>query len=588
MTKTILKRGGATELHKMGFADASQEGNQEKVFMTWLASLVRALADYVAIAPETSADGHRQPEGQWALHYAAADEHAASSPYPLLCALRLSQRTALSPPRHEDGSAFYRLGLENAAAAAEETVSFEAGDHLAVYPRNPTPLVQRCARVLHLSDDTLSRVVVLTRRVSADGSEGGGGGGDGAGRRDVLPARVSLRAVLTYHIDLHARPRASMLRVLAQYCGDEKERGHFLRLLAGGDAAEAGGVIKKEDEAKNGARMCRPNMDEQLQKMSVSSCTAEDGTVRHSCEAGAAGVMTVVDYMERFPSCAVIPLAHFMEVMPRMQPRYYSIASDPVIHGGRLEVLIRKQRDGLGSHFLCQDCVLQSEPVYAFVRRSTFHLPTHRALSQPVIFIGPGTGVAGPLGLCHRRERALRERARQQAERTRERVRRQEELDEEDASVTGPCVFFFGAQHRNTEYVVAEEMERWTGEPTAMAAWDAAHAGHRVAAAACVLPLSDPLPCPIITLLDCAFSRDQAAKVYVTDLIMKHADYLYKLLTEGDGALIFVSGSAAGVGKEVDRRFTQLLQEKGNMTRLAAIQFLQSMERDHRYFKDVY
>lgn len=40
--------------------------------------------------------------------------------------------------------------------------------------------------------------------------------------------------------------------------------------------------------------------------------------------------------------------------------------------------------------------------VYAFVRQSQFHHPA-RLTKQPLIMIAAGTGIAGLIGICHRR-----------------------------------------------------------------------------------------------------------------------------------------------------------------------------------------
>ncbi|KAG5466291.1 hypothetical protein LSCM4_01437 [Leishmania orientalis] len=585
-TNTLLKKGGGINVHGVGFGDA-RSGTQEDVFDEWQEKVMLALEEKCGLEMTTGTHAPPKPELQFRFLSSAAATAGASTtttpqagpceaaevtaspgapaitgdaglnsrallstttpsstataastssppltlPFPPPPALlepslmnptriRLLTKTQLTPPRDSDGSSVYCFCFETDGTG----ISYQAGDHLGIFPTNPPEMVARCAKALSIPADELETPVELCEMVPSRGI-----------LRNVLPACVPLRVVLQRYVDLCGRPKKSTLRVLAKYCSDPVQQETFLNLLRlpaekEAEAAEAGG-----------ASAWKPKK-----------------------------LRTVVDYLEKFPSCCCIPLGHFIEVMPRTQPRYYSIASDRMSHGTKVEIIVRVLTDGLASSYLAHR-VEEGDEVYAYVRITTFHLPLRIGENRPVLMIGPGTGAAAMVGFCYKKEAIMRK---------------------QPAAQYGPTVFLFGAQHRETEYFVEEEVQRWAMTPVEMKKWDAdhptSHAG--LAARRSKAPSSEPLSTSVITTVDCAFSRDQAEKMYVTSLIDKHKDLIYEMLTStaGGGCLVFLSGEAFSMAKDVDRALVALLQDRGGMTRMAALEFLRRMENDHRYLKDVY
>jgi sulfite reductase (NADPH) flavoprotein alpha-component len=76
--------------------------------------------------------------------------------------------------------------------------------------------------------------------------------------------------------------------------------------------------------------------------------------------------------------------------------------------------------------------------------------------------------------------------------------------------------------------------------------------------------------------LDLAFSRDQAQKVYVQDLLRDAADELRAWLD--DGAAIYICGSLQGMAAGVDQALNDLLGEQG----------VNDLIEQGRYRRDVY
>nr|WP_218572805.1 sulfite reductase flavoprotein subunit alpha [Pseudomonas sp. R-28-1W-6] len=191
-----------------------------------------------------------------------------------------------------------------------------------------------------------------------------------------------------------------------------------------------------------------------------------------------------------------------LEVLPRNEAglgaRDYSIASLP--SDGVLELIVRQQRRsdgslGLGSAWLCVEASLGA-PVLARVRRHAgFHAPQE---NRPLLLIGNGTGLAGLRSLLKERIAAGRSRN----------------------------WLLFGERNAAHDFYCRDELQGW------LARGDLAR-------------------------LDLAFSRDQAAKVYVQDRLREAAAEVQRWVAEG--AAIYVCGSLDGMAGGVDRVLRELL-----------------------------
>ena len=90
----------------------------------------------------------------------------------------------------------------------------------------------------------------------------------------------------------------------------------------------------------------------------------------------------------------------------------------------------------------------------------------------------------------------------------------------------------------------------------------------------------------LLTRLDLAFSRDQAAKVYVQDRMREHGAQLWAWLQEG--AHFYVCGDAGRMAKDVDAMLRQVVAEHGGLDADAAAAYVARMTADKRYVRDVY
>ena len=241
----------------------------------------------------------------------------------------------------------------------------------------------------------------------------------------------------------------------------------------------------------------------------------------------------VLDVLKQIPAQSR-KLDKFLKCLRPMTPRSYSIASSPNQSRDCVDLCVATVRyelggrhyNGAGSTYL-QDRVEDGGEVLGyFVKNSGFTLPVNR--DQPVIMIGPGTGLAPFRGFLQ--EHAIQ-------------------------NYTSPTWLFFGERNEATDFLYHEELEGLLSSGT-------------------------------LSHLDVAFSRDQAEKIYVQNLMQQNGEEFYKWLT--NGASVYVCGDAKNMANDVDLALRDILKTHGNMTDDEVDTYVQDMKRQQRYVRDVY
>ncbi|WP_038616929.1 PepSY domain-containing protein [Pseudomonas alkylphenolica] len=197
--------------------------------------------------------------------------------------------------------------------------------------------------------------------------------------------------------------------------------------------------------------------------------------------------------------------------------REYSIAS--IASDGVLELIIRQERHpdgnlGLSSGWLTEYLPVQGSVNLRVRRNSGFQLPE---TSMPIILIGNGTGLAGLRSLLKAR------------------IAEGEQRN----------WLLFGERNRAHDLLCGDEMQGW-------------------------LDSGD------LQRLDLAFSRDQAEKVYVQDVLLQQGEELRRWVAAG--ACVYVCGSLQGMAAGVDAALKGILGDEA----------LQQLIEDGRYRRDVY
>lgn len=235
-------------------------------------------------------------------------------------------------------------------------------------------------------------------------------------------------------------------------------------------------------------------------------------------------------WLRKFSS-AEIPDDLFLECMPRLQPRFYSIASDWRAQPNHIHICVAVEEGGVCTPHLAS--MQPGDKVPVFVRRSNFHPP--RAPTTPTVMIGPGTGIAPLVGILQRKL-ALKAKG----------------------EVLGPCHFFFGCRRSDEDYLYRELLEQCEAEG-------------------------------IITTLNVAFSRETDKKVYVQHLLAQCGQQVWDSLKNGGN--IYVCGDARRMARDVEDTLKQIIQTHGGetmKTTQAAEDYLVMLEKRERYLKDVW
>jgi sulfite reductase (NADPH) flavoprotein alpha-component len=241
----------------------------------------------------------------------------------------------------------------------------------------------------------------------------------------------------------------------------------------------------------------------------------------------------LLELLMTFPS-ARPPLQELIAALAPLQPRLYSIACSPLVHGGEVHLTVAatrwekrgRMRKGVGSCFLAERAVAGTEiPVFVQAPAHSFRPPPSD--DAPMIMIGPGTGIAPFRAfLQERRENGAK----------------------------GRNWLFFGDQRRATDFLYEDELAGW---------------------------LKDGL----LARLDLAFSRDQPERIYVQQRMREQSAGLWRWLNEG--AYVFVCG-AMTMGRDVETALAAIVARQGRMGVGAAKAYVAQLGREGRFVKDVY
>jgi sulfite reductase (NADPH) flavoprotein alpha-component len=242
--------------------------------------------------------------------------------------------------------------------------------------------------------------------------------------------------------------------------------------------------------------------------------------------------MEIVDFLIEHPSVKFTP-EEFVGLLTKLQPRLYSVASSLRAFPDQVHFIIDvvryeshgRIRNGVCSTFLAERANDAPVPVYPSSAKH-FRLPEDP--NTPIIMVGPGTGVA-PF-------RAFLQ-------------------DRQATGAKGKNWLFFGAQREHCDYAYKEDFAQFKQDG-------------------------------ILTRLDCAFSRDQAHKIYVQTRMLENAAEIWRWLN--DGAQFFVCGDARRMAKDVDAALRTIVQDQGGQSVPDANEYVEKLKSDKRYKRDVY
>lgn len=229
---------------------------------------------------------------------------------------------------------------------------------------------------------------------------------------------------------------------------------------------------------------------------------------------------TIAEFLRDFPlTSALLTPAELFHFFPVIRPRAFSIASSPSANPGQIQILVarvnynvrkmKQPRLGLCSNFLCD--LVPGQKVFTRIRPGIFRVKGN----EPLILVGPGTGVAPFRSMA---------------------------LENELASPGSQILLFFGCRGEFRDFYFENE---WPEQRK--------------------------------TRFITAFSRDQNRKIYVQHRIMENAKEIWELINAG--AKILIAGSSGEMPKQVVSAIKQSIISHGGIAELGADKFIEMLEK---------
>ncbi|MFZ3590094.1 sulfite reductase subunit alpha [Bacillus sp. DJP31] len=223
-----------------------------------------------------------------------------------------------------------------------------------------------------------------------------------------------------------------------------------------------------------------------------------------------------------------------VSLLRKMPPRLYSIASSITANPNEVHLTIGavrymahgRERKGVCS-VLCSERISDGDELQVFIQQNKhFNLP--ESLDIDIIMVGPGTGIAPFRSFIQ--ERSINK-------------------------VTGRSWLFYGDQRSATDFLYQNELEQYQKDG-------------------------------VLTNLDVAFSRDSEQKVYVQHLMLEKSKELFEWLEKG--AFFYVCGDKQYMAKDVHETLINIIAKEGSMNREEAEAYLNDLQKQKRYQRDVY
>ncbi|CAG9783772.1 unnamed protein product [Diatraea saccharalis] len=486
-----LEELGATRVYELGLGD--DDANIEDDFITWKDRFWPAVCEKFNIESTgeeeltrqfrlvSHSNGEIPPENVFTGEIARLHTYQVQRP-PYDAKNPFLAQITVNRELHKGGD---RSCLHVELDISDSKMRYEAGDHVAIYPINDTDLVDRLGALTEANMDEIFSLINTDLESS---------------KKHPFPCPTSYRTALSHYLEITALPRTHILRELAEYCTDEEDK----------------------------------------KKLLLMSTNSQEGkALYHSFVVDAC--RNIVHILEDIKSCKP-PLDHLCELLPRLQPRFYSISSSPKLHPETVHITAvvvqyktstGRVNKGVATTWLAQHKPIPGKPlprVPVYIRKSQFRLPIQT--QTPIIMVGPGTGLAPFRGF-------LQERAYARA----------------NGKEVGENILYFGCRHREQDYIYRDELEKYEKNGDVN--------------------------------LNVAFSRDQEHKVYVTHLLEKNIDKIWDVIGNRNGHF-YVCGDAKNMAVDVRNIVLKAVQEKGGRTEAEALQFLKKLDSMKKYSSDVW
>ncbi|MFF2590869.1 assimilatory sulfite reductase (NADPH) flavoprotein subunit [Peribacillus butanolivorans] len=224
----------------------------------------------------------------------------------------------------------------------------------------------------------------------------------------------------------------------------------------------------------------------------------------------------------------------FVSILRKIPARLYSIANSLSAYPDEVHLTVGsvrydshgRERKGVCS-ILCAERLQPGDTLPVYIQHNqNFKQPKNP--DTPIIMVGPGTGIAPFRSFIQERE---------------------------ETEANGKTWLFFGDQHFVTDFLYQTEWQKW-------------------------------LKTGVLTNIDVAFSRDADEKVYVQHRMLEHSRKLYEWLQEG--AAVYICGDEKNMAQDVHNTLIEIIEKEGQMSHADAQDYLEEMQQNKRYQRDVY
>ena len=343
---------------------------------------------------------------------------------------------------------------DDSSPDSEQKFKYETASNLAVFPENDESDINRICKRLNL-DKEFKFVFSNEER-------------DKEVRKHPFPTPCTIGDALRKYSDLRGPLDRNTFKHLSEFAIDESEKSELIK-LSSNDVKE----------------------DIELMKNNFTN---------------------IMDILDNFPSINMTGDV-FLQFVPKMMPRYYTIASSSKLSPNKVRIAISLtvHQNENGDYFMgltsqyfnrifktyFNEESKESVTSRIFFKESLFKIP--ESSKTPLIMVGPGTGVVPFIAFSEEREY----------------------LKQQNSSKEfGEAHLYFGCKGQNDDYIYKNEIAKFKTDG-------------------------------FITHLNEAFSRDQKTKVYVQDLMLQNKDKLRDLILNHN-AHIYMCGSM-DMGKAVEK-----------------------------------
>lgn len=357
-----------------------------------------------------------------------------------------------------------------------EGLTYREGDHLGVIPENDPDMVERVLRRYGLHGSDYIIISATGRNVA----------------HLPLDRPIMLHTMLSHSVELQEAATRAQLRELAAFtvCPPHKR--------------ELEGLLQEENYMEN-----------VLNKR-----------------------ITMLDLLEKYPACE-LPFQRFVELLPPLKARYYSISSSPMEKQDTASITVGVVRGpaksgqgeyrGVASNYLAKRQPEDTVAMFVSTPDSGFELPDNPETS--IIMVGPGTGIAPFRGFL-------------QARRVLKRA----------GKTLGEAHLYYGCRNE-ADQLYREEMEQFEKEG--------------------------------LVNVYTAFSRKEGTpKTYVQQLMRENSQEIIRLLDQG--GRLYICGDGSRMAPDVEMTLKEAYRDIHNVSDHDAEMWLECLEKEGRYAKDVW